>query len=88
MTLVLLSHLKEHRERRQLTQEELHKLSGISRSTIAELETGRRLARTRTAMKLAKALKTSPEKLSGACQVQEFKSFADKFTDFAVESGA
>jgi transcriptional regulator with XRE-family HTH domain len=58
-----LSHLKERRERRGLTQEELYKLSGVSRSTIAELETGRRKARPGTTNKLAKALKTKPESL-------------------------
>ena len=58
-----LSHLKEHRERRGLTQEELYKLSGVSRSTIAELEGGRRLARPATTEKLARGLKIRPEDL-------------------------
>lgn len=59
-----MSHLKEHRERRGLTQEELYKLSGVSRSTIAELEGGRRLARPATTGKLARALKVNPEDLA------------------------
>jgi DNA-binding XRE family transcriptional regulator len=58
-----LSHLSEHRKRRGLTQEELYLLSGVSRSTIAELEVGRRLARPRTQQALAKALKVKPEDL-------------------------
>ncbi len=59
-----MSHLQERRKRRGLTQDELHKLSGVSRSTIAELEGGRRLARHATAEKLAKALKVKPEQLA------------------------
>ena len=59
-----LSHLKHHRERRSLTQEELYKLSGVSRSTIAELESGGRMARPATTAKLARALKVKPEDLA------------------------
>jgi transcriptional regulator with XRE-family HTH domain len=60
----ILSHLKHHRERRALTQEELYKLSGVSRSTIAELESGGRRARPATTAKLARALKVKPEDLA------------------------
>jgi transcriptional regulator with XRE-family HTH domain len=60
----ILSHLQEHRERRGLTQEELFKLSGVSRSTIAELESGTRKAREETTRKLSKALKVRPEDLA------------------------
>ena len=35
-----LTRLKEHRQRRTLTQDELEKLSGVSRPTIAALELG------------------------------------------------
>ncbi|MDQ3911270.1 MAG: helix-turn-helix transcriptional regulator [Actinomycetota bacterium] len=55
--------LKEHRERRRLTQEELATLSGVSRPTIAALELGYRCAYPTTVRKLAKALRTKPEKL-------------------------
>ena len=61
----VLSHLLEHRQRRGLTQEELFKLSGVSRSTIAELESGPRMAREETTRKLARALKVKPTELIG-----------------------
>jgi transcriptional regulator with XRE-family HTH domain len=64
MSRKVLSHLQEHRKRRGLTQEELFKLSGVSRSTIAELESGTRMAREETARNLARALKVKPEDLA------------------------
>jgi transcriptional regulator with XRE-family HTH domain len=63
MSYIYLSRLKEHRERRGLTQEELATLSGVSRPTIAALELGYRRAYPRTAGRLAKALKVKPGKL-------------------------
>jgi DNA-binding XRE family transcriptional regulator len=63
MSRTTLSHLQEHRKRRGLTQEELFKLSGVSRSTIAELESGSRMAREGTIRKVARALKVKPEDL-------------------------
>jgi transcriptional regulator with XRE-family HTH domain len=63
MSYIYLSQLKEHRERRGLTQEELATLSGVSRPTIAALELGYRKAYPRTVKKLAKALKVKPETL-------------------------
>ena len=59
-----LPRLKEHRERRGLTQEELAKLADVSRPTIARLETTRDRAKPETARKLARALKVRPEDLS------------------------
>ncbi len=64
MSLRKLSHLKRYRQERRLSQEEVYKLSGVSRSTIAELETGRRRARPGTVRKLAKALKIKPQDLT------------------------
>jgi len=61
----VLSHLFKYRQRRGLTQEELFKLSGVSRSTIAELESGSRMAREETTRKLARALKVKPTELIG-----------------------
>ena len=58
-----LYRLKEHRERRGLTQEELAMLSGVSRPTIAALELAYRRAYPRTTEKLAKALKVRPKAL-------------------------
>ncbi len=58
-----LSRLKEHRKRRTLTQEELATLSGVSRPTIARLETTDTRATPATARKLAKVLKVKPEEL-------------------------
>jgi transcriptional regulator with XRE-family HTH domain len=58
-----LQRLKEHRHRRGLTQEELAILSGVSRPTIAFLETTRRRATPATIRRLAKALKIRPEQL-------------------------
>ena len=49
------------RENRRLTQEELAKKSGVSRQTIIRIETGKcDGVRTETLVKLAKALKVSP----------------------------
>jgi transcriptional regulator with XRE-family HTH domain len=58
-----LSRLKEHRNRRGLTQHELATLSGVSRPTIARLETTSTRATPDTARKLAKALKAKPKDL-------------------------
>jgi transcriptional regulator with XRE-family HTH domain len=58
-----LSRLKEHRNRRGLTQIELAKISGVGRATIAGLEAGNRGAYKSTVEKLAKALKVKPHDL-------------------------
>jgi transcriptional regulator with XRE-family HTH domain len=61
-----LSHnrVKILRERRGLTQIELSKISGVSRATIAALETGKRpRIRPSTRAKLARALKVKPHEL-------------------------
>jgi transcriptional regulator with XRE-family HTH domain len=63
---MILSHLKERRKARTLTQMELAKLSGVGRATIAAIETGKRQrVHPATVGKLAKALKVKPHELSG-----------------------
>ncbi len=58
-----LSNLQAARKKRGFVQEDLAALTGISRSTIAELETGGRKARRGTTERLAAALRTTPGKL-------------------------
>ncbi len=49
--------IKECREERNMTQEELAKQSGVSRAVISDLETGTRtVVRTSTLVKIAQAL--------------------------------
>jgi predicted transcriptional regulator len=60
-----LGSLKEHRQRRGLTQIELAKLSDVSRATIADLEAGKRGAYQSTVKKLARALKVKAHDLEG-----------------------
>ncbi len=56
--------IKILREGRGLTQIELSKISGVSRATIAALETGKRpRIRPSTRAKLARALKVKPHEL-------------------------
>jgi transcriptional regulator with XRE-family HTH domain len=58
-----LSRLKEYREKRMLTQMELSERSGVSRATIARLETTDTRATPKTARKLAEVLKVKPQTL-------------------------
>ncbi len=56
-----LARLKEERERSRLTQEELALISGVSRPTIAALETTNRRANPETKARLARAILTNLE---------------------------
>ena len=60
--------LKAVRESRFLTQQELADRSGVSRVTIARLESGDYDARFSTIKKLAAALEVAPESLVGVTQ--------------------
>lgn len=52
--------IKEVREKKKMTQEELARKSGVSRGTISALENGTiRTTTTRTLVKLARALETT-----------------------------
>ena len=59
-----LTSLKKERQRKQLTQMELAKLSGVNRSTITRLERGATRASPVTMSKLARALKVRPSALA------------------------
>jgi transcriptional regulator with XRE-family HTH domain len=59
--------LRELRERKFLSQQDLADVSGVARSTIWELEGGRpRPRRWKTLRKLAKALKVDPSEIEVA----------------------
>jgi DNA-binding XRE family transcriptional regulator len=55
---VLLPNLRTARQRAGVTQQELARLAGVGKSTITELEVGRRGAYPITMRRLAKALET------------------------------
>lgn len=61
--VVKLTRLKVIRERKALTQEELAQRAGVSRITVARLETGVDEPRPSTTRKLAAALGVEPEAL-------------------------
>ncbi|MDP8899629.1 MAG: helix-turn-helix domain-containing protein [Actinomycetota bacterium] len=58
-----LGRLRDERKKSRLTQEELARVSGVNRVTIARLETGAAKAKPETVRKLARALKVKPEDL-------------------------
>ena len=60
------SRLRELRDRAALSQEDLAKKAGVSRGTIADLETGKRPARPSTRRKLAEALGVQPDELTNS----------------------
>ncbi len=60
---MLMGRLRVERKKSRLTQQELARISGVNRVTIARLETGAAKAKPETVRKLARALKVSPEAL-------------------------
>ncbi len=58
-----LGRLRELRDRAMLSQEELARQAGVSRATVADLETGKRGAQASTGRKLAEALGVPPGEL-------------------------
>ena len=60
----LKDRLKERRLEMRFSQDELAKISGVSRTTISMLETGEQtVTKSSTILALAKALKIKPQKL-------------------------
>lgn len=55
--------LKAAREKKNLNQEQLEKLSKISQSAISKIESGRKMISTQEAIKLAKVLGVTPQHL-------------------------
>jgi transcriptional regulator with XRE-family HTH domain len=55
--------LREIRESKGLSQDDLARLSGVAKSTIVDLELGRRKPRPSTRRKLAQALGVRPEEI-------------------------
>jgi transcriptional regulator with XRE-family HTH domain len=55
--------LRRLRRARAFTQEELSRISGVSRDTISALEAGKREAQPRTIRRLADALKVETQEL-------------------------
>ena len=61
--VVRLTRLRQWRERRALTQQELAGKAGITRATLSRLEAGAENPYPSTVRKLAKALNVDPEQL-------------------------
>ena len=58
-----MTNLKQLREERLLTQEELAELAGITPLTISRWENGKRKPRFKSIRKIAKALKVDPKEI-------------------------
>lgn len=57
--------VKKLRESRDLTQEDVLKKTGIARSSLAEIEAGKRMPRGLNLLRLCVAFEISPDKLMG-----------------------
>ena len=61
--MALITHIKEYREQRKLTQGELATMVGVRRETIVHLENGRYNPSLKLAMDIAKIFDTTVEEL-------------------------
>jgi len=61
--MALITHIKEYREQRKLTQGELAAMVGVRRETIVHLENGRYNPSLKLAMDIAKIFDTTVEEL-------------------------
>ena len=61
--MALITHIKEYREQRKLTQGELATMVGVRRETIVHLENGRYNPSLKLAMDIAKVFGTTVEEL-------------------------
>ena len=61
--VMLLERIRHSRKEKGLSQEQLAKISGLSRSSIINFETGRRDPRVKDLRKIARALGVSIEQL-------------------------
>lgn len=75
----LAQNLRFHRHSRRLTQKELARLAGVSRSTVSRLERGEGDWKPSTLSRVARVLKVSMEELTGApIQREVFPSLAER----------
>ena len=63
MTVTITMRIREERRARGLTLVELAKLSGVSKSHISEIETGKQMPTLQVLCLLAGAMEVRPEKL-------------------------
>lgn len=63
MNITITMRIREERKARGLTLVELAKISGVSKSHISEIETGKQLPTLQVLCLLAESLEVSPERL-------------------------
>lgn len=71
---VLMQNLRQVRQEYPMTIRQLSASSGVSTTTISNLENMRRMARPQTVRKLAEALEVDPEALSGGDTAESRRS--------------
>lgn len=74
--------IKEVREQKRMTQEELSQKSGVSRTTISALENNtERFPSTKTILAIANALDTTVDNIFFGVTVQQIKQFREGGND-------